>query len=56
MPPKKGQFGRETGAARPDKKRAGIGPEVKIGALICMTWKARLGPQEMPERQTGFTG
>jgi len=34
LPPKRGGSGRENRAARPDKKRAGIGPEVKIGALI----------------------
>ena len=29
---------------------------MSVGALNCMSWKARFGPREMPERQTGFTG
>src|SRR5207302_3265041 len=41
----------ETGAIREAEKRAGIGSHCSVGALNCMTWKARLGPPWKCQRQ-----
>ena len=60
LPSKKGVVrGAKTGPQGPKKtgrNRPRVTRQVKRWGVDCMTWKARIGSQEMPERQTGFTG